>query len=167
MVDQHVAHERVIYEEAMGMLSDQPGTAQQLLFPVTMEFSAPEFEALKQIVPFLEKMGFGIREFGHGRTILVDAIPADLKQWGDGGILRTMIDDLVNTGEVSADELRDKLVTSYSCHTAIKAGDRLSQSEMQGLIDRLFATQNPFVCPHGRPVVIRVSIEELDRRFGR
>ena len=167
MVDQHVAHERVIYEEIMKALSGQRGTAQQLLFPMTMEFSAPEFEALKQIVPFLEQMGFGVQEFGHGRTIMVDAIPADLERWGDGEILRAMVDDLVNTGDVSTDDLREKFATSYSCHTAIKAGDPMSPIEMQGLIDRLFATQNPFTCPHGRPIVVRMPLEEIDRRFGR
>ena len=81
-------------------------------------------------------------------------------------MLKDLVDEMVGMRPVSSG-LKERLAVSYSCHAAIKSGDRLSLAQMQGLVDRLFATQQPFVCPHGRPTVVKMSLEELDRRFGR
>lgn len=165
IVDQHAAHERVLYEEVMRSFSGQQGTAQQLLFPLTLEFAPAEMQAIKEVQPLLEQIGFGIQSFGRN-TVMVDAIPSGLKQWRDGQMLVDLVDEMARTGPVSSG-LKEQLAMSYSCHAAIKTGDRLSLAQMQGLVDRLFATQQPFVCPHGRPTVVKMSLEELDRRFGR
>ena len=166
IVDQHVAHERIIYEETLKNLSEAPASAQQLLLPVTMELGIKEIEVLMEIIPLLEQMGFGMRDFG-GRTVVIDAVPVDImSSWGDGEVLKAIIDDIIQEGHPKS-EYKEELAASYACHTSIKAGQRLSTGQMQTLIDRLFATENPFVCPHGRPIVVRMPIEELDKRFGR
>ena len=165
MVDQHAAHERVLYEKVMGHFSGGPRTAQQLLFPLTLEFDPTEMHMIQEIQPLLDQIGFGIRCFGRN-TVMVDAIPSGLKQWRDGQVLKDLVDEMARMGPVSSG-LKERLAVSYSCHAAIKTGDRLSLAEMQGLVDQLFATQQPFVCPHGRPTVVKMSLEELDRRFGR
>ncbi len=165
MVDQHAAHERVLYEKVMGHFSGGRRTAQQLLFPLTLEFDPTEMHMIQEIEPFLDQIGFGIQCFGRN-TVMVDAIPSGLKQWRDGQMLKDLVDEMARMGPVSSG-LKERLAVSYSCHAAIKTGDRLSLTEMQGLVDQLFATQQPFVCPHGRPTVVKLSLEELDRRFGR
>jgi len=165
IVDQHVAHERIIYEEAMENLSGRPGAAQQLLFPITLELTPQEISILEEVEPLLEQIGFGIRRFS-GNAVIVDAVPAGIREWGNGEMLRNIIDEVMTTGEISP-TLKEKVAMAYACHAAIKSGERLSPSEMQVLIDRLFATKQPFICPHGRPIVIKMSLEEIDRRFGR
>ena len=164
-VDQHAAAERVIYEEVMENLAGKPGTAQQLLFPLVVELTPPQLQVMEDVAPLLELMGFGIREFGPG-TVVVDAIPAGLKRWGRGEALIEIVDEVLDSGGVSFG-LKQRLATSYACKAAIKAGDRLSPEEMQALVDRLFATREPFSCPHGRPTLIKIPLEEFDHRFGR
>ena len=166
LIDQHVAHERIIYEEMMARLEGAGGTAQQLLFPLTLELSVLEYEILNASIPMLTKMGFGIRPFGR-QTMIVDAIPAELKTWENGDVLRNIAQDLSDELGEGTSNLQERLVTSYACHTGIKAGDRMDPREMRALIDRLFATKTPFVCPHGRPIVIRMMVKEIDRMFGR
>ncbi|MCD6169835.1 MAG: DNA mismatch repair endonuclease MutL [Candidatus Latescibacteria bacterium] len=165
VVDQHAAAERVIYEEAMQNLEGKPGTAQQLLFPLVLELTPAQLQVMEDIAPLLELMGFGIRQFGPG-TVVVDAIPAGLKHWGHGETLVEIIDEVLNSGGVSSG-LKQRLAASYACKTAIKTGDKLSPQEMQALIDQLFATRQPFSCPHGRPTLIKIPLEEFDHRFGR
>ncbi len=165
VVDQHAAAERVIYEEVMENLGGKPGTAQQLLFPLVLELTPAQLQVMEDIVPLLELMGFGIREFGPG-TVVVDAIPAGLKHWGHGEILVEIIDEVLNSGGVSFG-IKQRLAASYACKAAIKAGDKLLAEEMQALIDRLFATGEPFTCPHGRPTLVKIPLEEFDHRFGR
>ncbi|MFH1007728.1 MAG: DNA mismatch repair endonuclease MutL [Candidatus Latescibacterota bacterium] len=165
IVDQHAAHERVLYEKVMGRFAGGRGTAQQLLFPLTLEFDPTEMHMIQEIQPLLDQIGFGIQCFGRN-TVMVDAIPSSLKQWRDGQMLKDLVDEMVKMGPISSG-LKEHLAVLYSCHAAIKTGDRLSMAEMQGLVDQLFATQQPFVCPHGRPTVVKVGLEELDRRFGR
>lgn len=165
ILDQHVAHERVLYEEAMEHFSGHTSTGQQLLFPLSIELSPPEIEIIEEIRPLLQHMGFGIRAFGRN-SVVVDAIPSGLKRWRNGQMLVDMVDQMAKEGHITSG-LKEKLAASYSCHGAIKAGEKLSPDEMQTLIDRLFATSEPFVCPHGRPTLVRVSIEDLNRWFGR
>lgn len=165
VIDQHVAHERVLYQEAMESFSGQPSPGQQLLFPLSLELSPTEIHIIEEIRPLLEQMGFGIRAFGRN-SVVVDAIPSGLKRWRNGQMLMDMVDQMAKEGRITSG-LKEKLAASYSCHAAIKAGEKLSADEMQILIDRLFATREPFVCPHGRPTLVRVSMEDLNRWFGR
>ncbi len=165
LIDQHVAHERVLYEETLRGFRAQPTPGQQLLFPLTVSFSLTEMAFLREVFPLLERLGFGIRDLG-GNSVVVDAIPSGLRQWEDGKLLKEIVEDLQEAGR-SRSGLEERVATSYACHTAIRAGERLSRREMMTLIDRLFETEDPFVCPHGRPIVIKMSLDEINRRFGR
>ena len=165
IVDQHVAHERIIFEETLRAFQSQPTAGQQLLFPLSVSLSLPDMVFLKEVTPLFERLGFGIRDLG-GNSAVVDAIPTGLRQWNDGKLLKEIIEDL-REEEKPKSRLEEQVATSYACHTAIRAGERLSTREMKTLIDRLFAAEDPFVCPHGRPIVVKMALDEIHRRFGR
>lgn len=165
IIDQHVAHERILYEEALHDLDENKGSAQQLLFPETKEFAADDYSILVDIIPSLNNLGFRMREFGP-RTILVEAVPTGMRGGNEGSILKEIIDHY-RENRVFDYSPAKRLAASYSCKAAVKAGDALTEEEMRVLVDRLFATENPFYCPHGRPIIINLSIDELDKRFER
>ena len=106
-----------------------------------------------------------IKGFG-GHTVVIEGIPSGLKLGSEENILNDIIDEY-KTNKNNNLDIRDNVAKSFSCKTAIKAGDRLTLEEMNSLIDQLFATQSPYFCPHGRPVVINIPLDELDKRFGR
>jgi DNA mismatch repair protein MutL len=165
IIDQHVAHERVRYEETLDRLGAGAAPSQQLLLPLTIHLNPVELEAARQAVDLLARLGFGIRDFGPG-TLLVDAIPAGLKNWQEGAFLYQLIDELIQEKEVR-DTLQEAMAASYACHTSIRAGDRLAPAEMRELVERLLKAREPFVCPHGRPIIVKLSLRELDKLFGR
>ncbi|NQV14029.1 DNA mismatch repair endonuclease MutL [bacterium] len=165
IIDQHVAHERVLYEEALKDMNESKGSPQQLLFPETKEFSADDYNILVDIIPALNNLGFRLREFGP-RTIFVEAVPTGMRGGNEGSILKEIIDHY-RENRVFDYSPAKRLAASYSCKAAVKAGDPLIEEEMRVLVDRLFATENPFYCPHGRPIIINLSIDELDKRFER
>ncbi len=174
-VDQHLAHQRMIYEQTLDCFEANGGLGQRLLFPVTLDFGLRRIHRVREAMPLLEAMGFGIRDFG-GNTVVVDAIPVELKGWEDGRLLQEVVDELGERerqasvpvgGQKAVSPLEHRLAAAYARHTAIRTGERLSAREMRALIDRLFATREPFVCPQGRPVVVKMSLDELDRQFNR
>ncbi|MBC8374653.1 MAG: DNA mismatch repair endonuclease MutL [FCB group bacterium] len=165
IIDQHVAHERVLYEEALRDMDENKGTSQSLLFPATQEFSADDYNVLVDIIPSLNTLGFRLREFGP-QTVLVEAVPTGMRGGSEGAILKEII-DYYRENRVFDYSPTKRLAASYSCKAAVKAGDPLTEEEMRVLVDRLFATGNPFYCPHGRPIIINLSIDELDKRFER
>ena len=158
IVDQHVAHERIIYEAVMrGRVQSQ-----RLLFPITVELTPEEHAVYKRTKPALEEMGIEFKEFS-AHTIVIDSVPADFRIYREE--IAGMFGELMELGDLVNEKSR--IARVVSCRGAIKAGQRLSVSEMQALIDRLFATENPYTCPHGRPIVVRWTIEELNHKFGR
>jgi DNA mismatch repair protein MutL len=165
IVDQHVAHERILYEEILGNLRGKPPASQQLLFPLTLDFSSADFDLLEPMLPFLNRIGFSVREFGE-RSVIIDAIPSGFARFEEGGIFSEFIDEIRIHGKITSG-YQEKFAAAVACRSAIKAGKPLTQPEMQYLVDRLFATSSPFSCPHGRPTIIRLTLDELDRRFGR
>jgi DNA mismatch repair protein MutL len=166
IVDQHVAHERVLYERALQRFENKLQTAQQLLFPYTLQLSPADFALVKELLPHFTLLGFDIKMFGKN-TIVIEGIPPDVKGGQEERIVQDMLALYREYQQKAPMDARDNLAKSFSCRSAIKAGDPLSEPEMRSLIDQLFATKMPYVCPHGRPVVLRISIDELDRRFGR
>ncbi len=165
IIDQHVAHERILFEEILGQLKGGDTASQQLLFPLVLDFSVADWDVLEPMLPLLDRIGFGIREFGE-RTVLVDAVPAWYRGGQDEALFREYIDEMRLHGRISSGFV-EKVAAAVACRSAVKAGNPLSQEEMRSLVDRLFATREPFVCPHGRPVVVRLTMDELNRRFGR
>lgn len=166
IIDQHAAHERILYEKALSRLEANMPFSQQLLFPIKIQFDPASYEIIKELDPMSTKLGFKLKYLPKS-YVSIEGVPDDIKSGSEEKILREFIEEyLYNQTEKKLEE-KDNIAKSYSCKAAIKAGDKLSEKEMRLLIDQLFATKMPYVCPHGRPIVIKISLEEFDRRFGR
>lgn len=165
IIDQHVAHERILFEKALAAMNDRPWSGQVLLFPVQVTLDPGDSALLEEIAPGLMKMGFEVEHFG-GSDWVIRAVPAGVKIPGEERLLREVISDYRQEYKVRM-KPEESLAASFACKAAIKAGDPLNLHEMNALIDELFTTQYPFVCPHGRPVVINLTLSELHRLFGR
>jgi DNA mismatch repair protein MutL len=166
IIDQHAAHERILYEKALKRFEANMPFSQQLLFPKTIDLDPARFEILKEINLFLTKLGFAVKFFGRN-TIVIEGVPDDIKKGSEEKVLLELIEEYVLNSREKKLEERENIAKSYSCKAAIKAGDYLNDKEMRLLIDQLFAASMPYVCPHGRPIVVKISLEEFDRRFGR
>ena len=166
IIDQHVAHERVLYERAVDVMSQNVPNSQQLLFPQKVEFRPWEYEVFEEIREDLNRLGFNLRMFGK-QTVMIEGVPQDVKPGTEVTILQDMIAEYNDNASRLKLDKRDNLAKSYSCRNAIMAGQKLSLEEMRTLIDNLFATREPYSCPHGRSVIIKLSLDQLDRMFGR
>ncbi len=165
LIDQHNSHERVLYNEARKSLTGGGVPTQQLLFPAHLELTPGQVQAWQAHADQLKAMGFTIEPFG-GHSILVQGVPASLKNWNEGRLLLDILDDLAWDDKPSQENQVD-LLASYACHAAVRAGEPLTIPEMQNLVDQLFATDTPLSCPHGRPTLIQFTLAELEKRFGR
>ena len=165
LIDQHNSHERILYNEARRALDGAGVPTQQLLFPAHLELTPGQVQAWQAHAGQLKSMGFTIEPFG-GHSILVQGVPASLKNWNEGRLLLDILDDLAWDDKPSQENQVD-LLASYACHAAVRAGEPLTIPEMQNLVDQLFATDQPLSCPHGRPTLIQFTLGELERRFGR
>jgi DNA mismatch repair protein MutL len=158
IVDQHVAHERVIYESIMkGRVQSQ-----RLLFPITIELTPEEHDVYEKTKHTLKDMGIEFKEFS-AHTVVIDSLPSGVRTNREE--IAGLFKELNDLGDLAKEKSR--IATVVACRGAIKAGQKLSPAEMRALIDHLFATENPYTCPHGRPIVIRLTNEELARKFGR
>ena len=168
LVDQHSAHERVLYEEIVRHFDSGAAESQRLLFPLTLRLSPAEYALVEQIHGVLERAGFEVEPFG-GRSIIVHAVPNPHPYFDAERCLREMIAELADGSPLvdSARTQHQRIALSMACKGAIKAGQKLTQQEMSELFDRLFATELPYHDIHGRPTVIQLSLSELHRRFGR
>lgn len=167
IIDQHAAHERVLYEEALARLESGAGQSQQLLFPALVDLAHDRFELVLEIGPWLEQLGWDFSLLGPP-TVVIQGIPAGLTHENPGELLRDVLDGVAgDRSEASSASVPERLARSHACHAAVKAGMPLSTEEMRTLVDRLFATSKPHGDPHGRPTFVRLEIDELHRRFGR
>ena len=165
LIDQHAAHERILFEKALNALAAGKANSQGLLIPLQLEISAGEEDLLEELLPHLLKMGFEIKPFGP-RTYLIEAVPAGIKISDEQQLVQEMLDFYKETDGKWVDTA-EKAAAAFACNAAIKTGHELSPDEMVTLIEALFRTGTPFACPHGRPTYIRMELSELDRRFGR
>jgi DNA mismatch repair protein MutL len=166
IIDQHVAHERILYERGLAALDHAAPFSQQLLFPHAFRVNAGDLALLKDISGELRHLGFVIR-LEPPNFVSVEAVPQDVRVGMEESILEEMLEQYKEYAGLGMTDVRHAVAASYGCRAAIKAGDKMSAPEMQSLIDQLFATSNPYTCPHGRPIIIKLSLDELDRRFGR
>jgi DNA mismatch repair protein MutL len=167
IVDQHAAHERILYEEARARLEGAPVASQQLVFPAVVDLTRSQFELALELGPWLEHLGWNLSMLGPP-TVIVNGMPAGLKREDPGTFLQDVLDGVSeDTARTPQEDVAEHLARSYACHAATKAGDPLTQSEMRQLVDRLFATSRPHGDPHGRVTFVRLELEELHRRFGR
>ena len=168
VIDQHSAHERVLFEQTMDRFSGAAGESQRLLFPITLRLSPPEYSAAEELSGLLRALGFELESFGD-RTVIIHAVPLLHPKFDAESCFRAMIHELAHGSDLvdSARNQHEKIAKSLACKAAIKAGQALSRSEMEELVDRLFATELPGHDVHGRPTILRLTPEELARRFGR
>jgi DNA mismatch repair protein MutL len=163
MIDQHAAHERVLYERFCRRRLEKRPDAQALLEPVTLEVSPPQRVLLAEQEEALREHGFQVEPFGEG-SYLVRALPAPLAASDPRQAVASFLDLMLEEGE---GDRRDRVAMSLACHGAIRAGQTLSQEEMRELVSLLEDSEAPNTCPHGRPTMIHMSAETLARQFGR
>jgi DNA mismatch repair protein MutL len=166
IVDQHSAHERVLYEAVLAQLSGIGAPAQRLLLPLTLELTDEELDAFEAHAQELRRVGFEAEPFG-GRTIVVHAVPTPHPRFDAGACFREMVADLARGRFGGWSNRLERFAATYACRAAVKAGQRLEEREMRTLLLRLFATDMPPHDVHGRATIVQLPREELERRFGR
>ena len=167
LIDQHVAHERVLFDRYRALETERRSESQQLLVPETFDLTPAQAAVFDDLAPELEKYGFELMRLS-GRTVAIKAVPADLP----GSEARNMLFELLETVDAekkssARETLRDEIAASLACHAAIKVNIPLAPEKMRWLIDRLLQTSSPTTCPHGRPVILRLSMRDILKGFHR
>jgi DNA mismatch repair protein MutL len=173
-IDQHIAEEKVLYEKLRRQMEQQGVPSQGLLLPVTVELSPEQVSALDSALEILKRMGFDLEPFG-GRTVVVRAVPSVMQSGDIKNIVMDLIDQAAASLERSAGippaekqlELQEEILIMTACHSSVQAGDDLSDAEVANLLKELFNSEPPYVCPHGRPIIIRMNRSELEEKFQR
>ncbi|MDW5549540.1 DNA mismatch repair endonuclease MutL [Methanosarcina sp.] len=164
LIDQHAAHERILYEQVLKM---KKSGVQELIIPVTIDLTPKEKVLMEEYIPYLEECGFGISEFGDN-TYVVTFIPEVFGRLEDPEIIHDVVSDLLASGKVKKDTgISERVCKTIACRAAIKGGAACSPKQMEELIEQLKKAENPYSCPHGRPTVITFTKGELDRMFAR
>lgn len=165
LIDQHAAHERLLYLKFAAETRGAP--EQPLLVPVSVDVPAPAVPFMQKLLPVLARLGLVVEHFG-GQTFVVQSVPADLPRLDPAAVMSDLLDDFETLGRVEEVEvLRDRVVTRMACRAAIKAGQRLHMEEMRALIRDIVVARLGFTCPHGRPTMILLTRDQLDRYFKR
>lgn len=172
IVDQHAAHERVVYERLRARLQDEDGEAQQLLFPVTLDLAGTDPAWIDACLPRLATLGFALEPFG-GSTYRLHSVPAVLAERDYAAALMDVLevlrtptaDEPAMTTPEGLPQVLDRLLTVMACHGAIRAHQRLHDEAMRALMQNLARTTRPFTCPHGRPVLLNVALAEIEKKF--
>ena len=167
LIDQHVAHERILFDKYRALESERRTESQQLLVPETFDLTPAQAAVFDDLAPELENYGFELMRLS-GRTVAIKATPADLP----GSEARNMLSELLETVDaekksVASETLRDEIAASLACHAAIKVNMPLAPEKMRWLIDRLLQTSSPTTCPHGRPVILRLATRDILKGFHR
>ncbi|MGA1236944.1 MAG: DNA mismatch repair endonuclease MutL [Limisphaerales bacterium] len=167
LMDQHAAHERVLFEQMLQRLEEGEAASQRLLLPETVELSLRDAQFVRENLDVLSRMGVGLSEFGE-RTFLLDALPPVVRVKDSKGFVCDVIDSLVAAGrDVNKLRLGEDVVAKTVCRHAVKANDLLANKEIEKLIEDLRRCAMPYTCPHGRPTLIEISAKELEKKFGR
>jgi len=167
LVDQHAAHERVLYERLLAHRRAGDAQAQGLVTPAVVELSSPEEALVSELGPALAALGFEAEPFGRA-TVRLLAIPAIAADRDAITLFRSCLADLgAGREEHAGRDLEERLAIATACHTAVRAGDRLDQTKMTALLDALARAEDPYSCFHGRPTMVRVRGRDLERWFYR
>jgi len=168
LVDQHAAHERILFEELRRRMEEKGVPAQKLLLPQTFDLPPRDADWVERNMSILQKMGIGIESFGPN-TYKIDSLPAFLNASDPAQFMRKVIDDLksVSSSSSSAMRLGEEMIAKTVCRHAVKANDPLRYPEVEKLIRDLLECELPYCCPHGRPTMIQISLAELEKKFGR
>jgi DNA mismatch repair protein MutL len=167
LVDQHAAHERVLFEELRRRMEEQGVPTQKLLLPQTFDVPPRDADWIEHNLSVLQRMGIGIEGFGPD-TFKIDSLPSFLDVSDAAQFMRKVIDDLKSAGNsASAMRLGEEMIAKSVCRHAVKANDPLRYPEVEKLIRDLLDCDLPYCCPHGRPTMIQISLAELEKKFGR
>ncbi len=167
LIDQHVAHERVLFDKYRALEGERRPESQQLLVPETFDLTPAQAAVFDQLAPELENYGFELMRLS-GRTVAIKATPADLPASEARNMLAELLDTVDSEKKNTAREtLRDEIAASLACHAAIKVNMPLAPEKMRWLIDRLLQTSSPTTCPHGRPVILRLKTRDILKGFHR
>ena len=166
IIDQHAAHEKILYEKYVKDIESNEIIVQQLLIPCIIDLSLDDYECYKENTEVFTNSGFVIEEFG-GNTIALKEVPYFLGKLDAKNFLLSIIDNLKNLGSGKTVEVKLNKIATMACKAAVKANDYLTQIEMEKLISDLRYIDNPFNCPHGRPIIIKFTEYELDKKFRR
>jgi DNA mismatch repair protein MutL len=167
LVDQHAAHERILFEELRRRMEEQGVPTQKLLLPQTLDVPPRDADWIERNISILQKMGIGIESFGPG-TFKIDGVPSFLNVSDPAQFMRRVMDDLNSaTNSASAMRLGEEMIAKSVCRHAVKANDPLRYLEVEKLIRDLLDCDLPYCCPHGRPTMIQISLAELEKKFGR
>jgi DNA mismatch repair protein MutL len=167
LVDQHAAHERILFEELRRRMEEQGVPTQKLLLPQTFDVPPRDADWIDRNISILQKMGIGIESFGPG-TFKIDSLPGFLKVSDPAQFMRKVIDDLKSAGNsTSSMRLGEEMIAKTVCRHAVKANDPLRYPEVEKLVRDLLDCDLPYCCPHGRPTMIQISLAELEKKFGR
>jgi DNA mismatch repair protein MutL len=167
LVDQHAAHERVLFEELRRRMEEQGVPTQKLLLPQTFDVPPRDADWIEHNLSVLQRMGIGIESFGPD-TFKIDSLPSFLDVSDAAQFMRKVIDDLKSAGNsASPMRLGEEMIAKSVCRHAVKANDPLRYPEVEKLIRDLLDCELPYCCPHGRPTMIQISLAELEKKFGR
>ena len=167
IIDQHVAHERVLYEKLAGAMQQGAVESQGLLLPISLELAPHQMALLRRVMPELNRNGFQVEPFG-GHSVLVRSVPAMTRDLDWQRLLAEILEGFEEEERtLDVQRIRDRLAVAMACRGAIKAHSSLAPEKMQWLLDELAQTRIPTNCPHGRPILLRFSLYEIERNFGR
>ena len=168
LLDQHAAHERILFEQMLERLErSEHAPSQKLLLPETVELPARDAQFLREQLPALTRLGVGLSEFGE-RTFLLDALPPFVKVSDSRRFVLDLVDELKAVGkDVNSARLGEHTVAKTVCRHAVKANDPLGGAELENLVEDLRRCAMPYTCPHGRPTLIEMNYRELEKKFGR
>jgi DNA mismatch repair protein MutL len=166
IIDQHAAHEKVLFERMMKQIEKKEFTSQRISPPMILTVSMIEEETLKKFMTQFEKLGYEIEHFG-GNEYAVSAVPGNMYRINTKDLMIQMLDEMESISENGASDLILERVASMSCKAAVKGNQKLSRLEMEHLIDELLSLENPYNCPHGRPTIISMTKYELEKKFKR
>jgi DNA mismatch repair protein MutL len=167
LIDQHVAHERILFEQHWRALRSKRIEVQRLLIPETIDLTPAQASAFDQLLPELEENGFELGRLS-GRTIAIKSVPAMLAAGAAQSLLLELLDAVEEDRKgLSLDELRAEIAAGLACRAAIKINMTLAPEKMRWLIDELLKMENPATCPHGRPIILRITAREIEKGFQR
>ena len=166
MIDQHAAHEKILFERTMADYRNKDFTSQRISPPILLSLTMQEEVLLKKYLPEFKKIGFEIEPFG-GKEYTVSAVPGNLYGINGQSLLVELIDELGSVSEKDTPDMVVEKIASMSCKAAVKGNQRLSRAEMEHLIDELLQLENPYFCPHGRPVIVSMTKYEIEKKFKR
>jgi DNA mismatch repair protein MutL len=166
LIDQHVAHERILFDQYRVREQGRSMESQQLLMPETFDLTPAQAAAFDAVAEDLEAYGFGLMRLS-GRTVAVRAVPADLPAGEARSLLAELLDSIDADKRTARSALDDRIAAALACRAAVKANTVLAPEKMRWIVDRLLQTSSPTTCPHGRPVILRLATHDIEKSFHR